>query len=434
MRIDTLTIQNFKKFHKQEITLHPHFTLLIGENGSGKTTSLDALAIALGIWLVEPPDTTLISSGRNILPAEIRLEPSQRGDRVLFQETKPVAICATGQIGDHTNVSWRRQIRQTGKRTTNVESRDALQEIRDLYRRDKAGENVPFPVIAYYGAGRAWLPSNQRIPNDKPNGPSRRWAAFYDCLNARIRLSDLQKWFKNELLASGREHRMRAGFEIVRRAIIRSVPDADDVWFDADLDQIVLSIGGWSQPFGNLSAGQQMMLALIADIAIKAVTQNSYLVPENGQERNDENLSRLLERTPGVVLIDEIDVHLHPSWQRRVESDLKKIFPAIQFVCTSHSPQVIGEARSEEIRILPSFETPGQAFGMDSNWILQILMQADEQDLGVKRQLEEITLLTQQRKLEEAESKVRFLRSEIGNSRAIQFAASTIERMRLSGR
>ena len=72
MRIDRLRMWNFKRFADHTLELHPRFTLLVGDNGAGKTTILDALAVAAGIWLVKPPDSMLANSGRNILPKEIR--------------------------------------------------------------------------------------------------------------------------------------------------------------------------------------------------------------------------------------------------------------------------------------------------------------------------------------------------------------------------
>ena len=89
MRIDRLEIENFKKYAKQGFDFHPKFTLLVGDNGSGKTTILDALAVAAGVWLTHPPDAMLYNSGRIIYPTEIHLEPEGRGDRIVFNPQLP---------------------------------------------------------------------------------------------------------------------------------------------------------------------------------------------------------------------------------------------------------------------------------------------------------------------------------------------------------
>jgi predicted ATP-binding protein involved in virulence len=361
MRIDRLTVRNFKKFEEQTFTLHPEFTLLIGENGSGKTSVLDALAVSLAVWLVEAPDTSLHGSRRNILPKEIRLEPSRAGDRIQFRERLPVLVQATGRIGDQEPVTWTRQIRKSGTRTTNADARQARSIIQEIYERDAAGESLVCPVLAYYGAGRAWLPSNQRLPSEaKADGAARRWEAFYDCFNERIRFDELRRWFHRETTAAGnRGGRMRPGFEVVRRAVLSCVSKADGLWFDPDRAQIVLSIGGEAQPFDNLSAGQRTALALVADIAIKAVTQNAFLLPPDELGPEDER-PRLLQQTPGVVLVDELDVHLHPKWQRHLIEDLRRTFPRIQFVGTTHSPFLIQSLRSGEEMLVLDGQPPAQ--------------------------------------------------------------------------
>lgn len=184
---------------------------------------------------------------------------------------------------------------------------------------------------------------------------------------------------------------MRPGFEVVRRAILRCVPDADAIWFDSDREQIVLSIHEKAQPFDNLSAGQRMMLALIADLAIKAVTQNAFLLPPGELGPPDDPLPRVLRETPGLVLIDELDVHLHPKWQRRIATDLKETFPNVQFVCTSHSPQVIGEVRPEELRLLDEEVTiPKRSFGIDSSRILEEVMDAQPRNESMDNSLKEL--------------------------------------------
>ena len=357
MRIDRLRMQNFKRFADHTLELHPRFTLLVGDNGAGKTTILDALAVAAAVWLVKPPESMLASSGRNILANEIRLDLKQGGDRPQFVECKPVSITATGEIaGQHAQ--WCRQIRRRGARTTNVEAASALRIIENHFSQDSGGESVPSPVIAYYGAGRAWLPSRARSSTGlKARGPARRWEAFYDCFEERIRLGDLRIWFQREAIASAnRAGRWRPGYEVVKHAIVRCVPDADDLWYDGDREEIVLSIEGHAQPFTNLSAGQRMMVALVADVATKVVMQNSYLVSD--ARLDDDEVPPVLQQTPGMVLIDEIDVHLHPKWQRQVVRDLKETFPMVQFVCTSHSPFIIQSLEAGELRTLDESGPP----------------------------------------------------------------------------
>ncbi len=135
MRIDRIEIENFKRFEKQTLELHPRFTLLVGDNGAGKTTLLDALAVAAGVWLVEPPDTTLANSCRSILPSEIRLGSTEEGDRRQFFQCLPVSVRADGWI-DGQSVSWCRQVKVDGARTTNHEAKEALKIIRSVYERD----------------------------------------------------------------------------------------------------------------------------------------------------------------------------------------------------------------------------------------------------------------------------------------------------------
>ena len=353
MRIDRIHIRNFKCFDEMELELNPRFTLLVGDNGTGKTTMLDALAVAAGVWLVKPPDSALVGSGRNILPGEIRLLSTEEGDRTNFLECKPVSVRATGELVDRT-ADWCRQIRKDGTRTTNAEARTALRIIERHYERVRDGQCALSPVIAYYGAGRAWLPSrSRREPGTKRNGPARRWEALHGCFNELIRLTDLNVWFQREALAfASRSGSWRPGYGVVKRAILDCVPDADNLWYDGDRGELVLSFDGQARTFANLSAGQRMMVALIADIAIKAVAQNAYLVTQDPSLSDGEQLPEVLQRTPGLVLIDEIDAHLHPDRQRQVVGDLKRTFPSIQFVCTSHSPFIIQSLETGELRSL----------------------------------------------------------------------------------
>ena len=398
MRIDRLELRNFKKFAAFDLNLHPQFTLLIGDNGAGKTSVLDALAVALGRLARRATGFDFDQQPTGDLPIRnpAGKQPARR-PRAFREAGGGVSVKATGQIEDRDHLTWERRIKPGKRKTTNPEAKDALAVIKAAYERARTGERVVLiPVIAYYGAGRAWLPHRERIQVARvaSNGPARRWAAFYDCLNERIRIADLNQWFHREAIAAvNRGGRFRPGFEVVRRAVLRCVPGADRMWFDGDRGEIVLSIEGRAQPFSNLSAGQRMMLALVADIAIKAVTQNNHLVPEDAQLLANGALPDVLAQTHGVVLIDELDVHLHPRWQRRVATDLKSTFPKIQFVCTSHSPQVIGEVAPEEIRMLDDAargRAPDQSYGLDSNAILEDVMGADSRTPNGEKAIEAV--------------------------------------------
>lgn len=420
MRIDRLKIRNFKQFSDYALDLHPKFTLLVGDNGTGKTSLLDALAIAAGIWLVNAPDTTLSNSKRNILTNEIRLEAVESSDVTQFVECKPVQITAIGCIGEQ-EVRWTRQIKENGSRTSNADAKAALEIIGDLFKRDQEGENLWFPVTAYYGAGRAWIASNKTDPKAKnSNEISRRWHAFYDCFEERIRIADLQTWFQKEALASlQRQGTMRPGYEIVKFAILGGIPEAHDLWFDGDLGEIVVSISHRPILFSNLSAGQKVMVALIADIAIKIVTQNSAFLSDINDPDPDE-IPLVLKRTSGLVLIDEIDVHLHPQWQRHVVEDLIHTFPAIQFVCTTHSPVVIGEVPADRIRILQAEAAiiPSNASGLDANRVLDEVMNSPERNKEVSEKLHVIFELIDNEAFDRARQAITELltaESEIGD-------------------
>ncbi|MFH0900747.1 MAG: AAA family ATPase [Pseudomonadota bacterium] len=427
MRIDKLIIQNFKQFTEQEIDFHKQLTLLAGENGAGKTSVLDALAVAIGLWHKVAPG----SGWRNILAEEIRLDPVRAGDRVTFTPILPTCIAALGRIGQKDALKWTRMIKKGGTRTTNAEALEAELAIARLTQASLDQREL-LPVLAYYGAGRAWLPTNKRPSGKTSLEKPQQFSAYNNCLDTRIRDRELNEWVLFETAAANGRGAGRPGFQAVKQAVLACIPGADGLRFDADLKEIVLSIKGKEQPFYNLSAGQRMMLALVADIAIKAVTLNSYLFGPNQAAATDP--SRLLELTPGIVLIDELDVHLHPSWQRRVATDLKRTFRSIQFVCTSHSPQVIGEVSRDEVRLMTphGIKRPSVAYGADSNWLLDHVMEgASSETTETHRLVQEVEDAIADGNLAEARTKLEELRrlvdGETGELARLEGSLSSLE-------
>jgi predicted ATP-binding protein involved in virulence len=364
MRIEKLTLQNYKKFEHLVLELHPHFNLLVGSNGSGKTTILDALAMCISLWDV--------SIGA-IPHKDRRLVPIRIADRIQFQEMLPVSVKASGFISPEHRLEWGRSIDKSGRLETSAEALELVKQLR------KGNEVNNWPIIAYYGVNRAALSEQETergnfyMSLDAP----RREDGYTYWLNRRINYDELRRWFYRETAAAGENNgRKRPGFEVVRQAVMGCLPESTDLSFSVDRTDLISSINGQTQPLSNLSDGQRMMLAMVADIAIKTVTLNAHLLPTDKLGTEDQPLPRVLKETPGVVLIDELDLHLHPSWQRRVAADLKRTFPSIQFIATTHSPQIIGEVPPDEIRIIDEDRvySPDRSYGMDASSVLEEVM------------------------------------------------------------
>ena len=143
----------------------------------------------------------------------------------------------------------------------------------------------------------------------------------------------LFRWFKTNEMAALQKREKRHVLEAVRACIVAMIPAATMAFWDLEWDELTIdvTIGGYSQrlPFHLLSDGYRNVVGMVADIAYRMATLNPHL------------LERVIGETPGIVLVDEIDLHLHPNWQRQVVGHLLQAFPQVQFVATTHSPFII---------------------------------------------------------------------------------------------
>jgi predicted ATP-binding protein involved in virulence len=377
MRINRIEITNFKAISNLALELHPEFNLLVGINGAGKTSILNAMSVAMAIWLVE---FRTKETWRNISEWEIRRRVIPVGDTVRFVPEPFAEIGAVGTINGEL-VRWKRMIREGGTRTTNAEADEALKLLRDLKQHEREDpSSVVLPILAYYGAGR--LEQTSRKRREQSRGRE-RLDAYYHCFDGNIRHDQLNKWFLGAQSAAG-VGRALVGHKAVREAVINCLPGCREIWHDSERNEIVADLRGTPIPYYNLSAGQRMMLGMVADIAIKAETLN----PQLGAD--------MVTKTPGIVLIDELDVHLHPAWQRSVVHDLKNTFRSIQFVCTTHSPQIFGELAPENIQVFNSktreWKHPDRSLGLDSSRILTEEMEARDRNVYESKLLHDLAL------------------------------------------
>ncbi len=334
MRIDRLRIKNFKAFDDREFTFPEQFTVLIGDNGTGKTSVLDTLAIAAGSYLLGIDGVAAIAIEKD----EIRRVSY---DRQSFEYQFPVQIEAVGKIYE-TELRWLRSLEYLTGRTTREKSRSIIalaQKHQKLVRAGNRTENLP--LLAYHGTGRLWAEHKAKVEYKRAGS---RTEGYLDCLSPKSSSKQFLSWYKTYFDSRQKfdYSQDREVIDTFNHAITTMVPEWQKIAFDFVEDDLV----GFYQitpnetkylPYRLLSDGFRNMIGIVADIAYRCIKLNPHL----GQ-------AALIE-TEGIVLIDEIDLHLHPKWQKRIVEDLKRVFPKLQFVVTTHSPFVVQSLKNTEL-------------------------------------------------------------------------------------
>lgn len=427
MRISQLIVQNFKGFNNREFSFHPQFNLIVGVNGTGKTSTLDALAVAIGSWFLGVKG----ADSRHIRPNEVLLvdfehedidDEGKRNFSVHWENVYPCRVQARGEVLGK-RIEWIRSLNGPGGRTTYSEATQIKKLATQADAAVRKGEDVTLPLISYYGTGRLWLEPRDSYQVSDPMRVAdkeelSRLAGYWNSVDPRLSVGQLTRWIARQSWISYQQgNRIPPVFAAVKSAIVGCVEAATNIYFDAVLGEVVVEMQGGTQPFSNLSDGQRSMLALVGDIAHKAAKLNPHLG------------AKVLDETTGVVLIDELDLHLHPRWQRRIIEDLRRTFPKVQFICTTHSPQLIGQAKSDEIILLGQPEKhPGQSYGMDSNWILRHVMGSDDRDPVVAGKLDAIFEDIESGQFDSAQAKLNAVRTEVGDHPDLVEAEALISR------
>ena len=354
MRIDKIRIKNFKGFEEETFMLNPHFTIFIGDNAKGKTSVLDALAVAAGSFL-RGIDVAKLES-RSIDKNEIRVVT--KDGQPLPQI--PVEIHVFGNVNEvNINEGWLRTVEKISPKkttTTFVKAKNIEGIAESMLKQSRLGNNVIFPVISYHGTGRLWAEHEEKkaVYKKSEEGVSQ---AYINCLSPKSSSKEFLSWYKTyeDEIRKFDQERDKLLLKTFNNTIISMIPD--DHWQDMaysfaaeDLTGIFVTPGGKKEKlqFRQLSDGYRNIIGMVADIAYRCVKLNPHL---------GENA---VKQTPGIVLIDELDLHLHPNWQRRIVEDLKNTFPNIQFVATTHSPFIIQSLKEDELRSLDNINTPNK--------------------------------------------------------------------------
>ena len=390
MKLKKVKIINYRCFKEAEIDFDEHTTLIVGKNGAGKTAILDAVAVAISTFLLGID----VGVSRSISKDDARYEFHDLDGTVDPQHQFPVNIESIGDILDNYNVKWVRSLNSESGNTTVKEARELTNISKSVQNRIMTGDkSLNLPLISYYGTGRLYAQKKEK-KNIKSLTEFKRQVGYVDCMAAESNEKLMLNWFQIQTLKSLQEQQ-RTG-KVEKPLLLKTVESAickcferisgsknADIVFDLDTHRLVLNFEGTDgslQKFAmdEMSDGYKNTLSMIGDIAYRMAVLNPMLG------------DKVLEETTGVVVIDEIDLHLHPQWQQTIISDLNTIFPKIQFIVSSHAPAVINSVAKEQIRILDNGEIympAAQTYGRDANSILREVMKVSERPADIKQRM-----------------------------------------------
>lgn len=402
LQLHRIELENFRCFAQCSLELHPHVTVLVADNGKGKTTLLKAIMLALEsvVFALKPS-----SPAKTIEQKNIRRGIGADG---VMAECLPTVVTAHG-TANAISVTWER--RRTSSKRRLAERVQNIKSLRMAMYLDPNGEEydqVDLPVLAYYKATRTAVIAD--LDGDLiTDFEEHRLRGYDDCFDPMTTFSRFIEWYggASEFLKSKSVDWKSTNLPRLINAVNESVQVvlgptewSGLLWeYDKDPDKtgalVVEHEDGRRLPARSMSDGVRTTIALVADIAYRCCLLN----PQFGE------LARI--NTQGVVLIDEVDLHLHPGWQQQIVPLLRDAFPKVQFVLSTHSPQVLSTVENDSIRVVhlsdgvAEIRTPDyQTRGVESADVLAEIMGIDPvPPVPEARMLSEYRSLIETRKL-----------------------------------
>jgi predicted ATP-binding protein involved in virulence len=419
MRIEKVDVENFRLFKNETFSFHPQFNLVVGKNGKGKTSLLYLLAICASEWVDEISGWYRRSYLRPTLNA-LRAEVIEDAGEIRYQYADIMRIETLWQTEFGSSKCIQRYTRDKDE----LWDKGAVLEGWNFqkWKSEHGEKTLSMPIFAFYQCNRLWKPKERNPVESIESAMQEKYERYDGYLNFSQAYADAEQlitWLLKLNIITFQEKQEPLGWRVLQIALRQCLEDFERMDFMAkEAELIIFFRDGKRIPFKHLSDGQRTLFAMIGDIVRRAVLLN----PQFGDQ--------MLEETAGVVLIDELDLHLHPKWQRRAIEDLRRTFPKIQFICTTHSPQLIGQAKADEIILLdsPATQHPGQSYGMDSNWILRHVMGSVDRDPEVAAKLDAIFEDIEEARFEEAGKAVSELRANIGDHPELVEAEALISR------
>lgn len=336
--------------------------MFISPNGQGKTTIMDAVSIVLGSYLSQFEHGV----NKGFRTKDVR---QNSGTSLLdgYQQYYPARIEADGSTGVDSTGNWASELRGPKSKTTFGEAQYLIQYGKNLQADVLANGSQTLPLLAYYGTGRLWL--NERVSGKKIKALKSRTSGYQGCFDATSHFRVGAEWFRylDQNRKMGNASRQQDGTRhedyvlAIQGVVNRLVRHTGwhGLEFDFDRETLVMHHDVYGTlAVDELSDGIRIMVALTFDLASRMIRLNSHLDAKSALS------------APGIAMIDEVDMHLHPAWQQTVVNDLVDAFPGLQFILTTHSPHVLSSIPKEYIRVIgpTSAELPvSQTRGIESS-------------------------------------------------------------------
>ncbi|MFO0589206.1 MAG: AAA family ATPase [Polyangiaceae bacterium] len=362
MRIQRLTLQDYRGFAHLDLEFAPRVTALVGVNGAGKTSILDSIAVMLSCLQEGVRSENM--AGFGYWDSDVRSGAAMTANSL------------SAALLDDNEVTWTRTHRLPFHPTDQPPHSDtsSLAGPVSAARESVASGRPLLPLAVYFPTNRAALdiPARIRTPHvfdalsaydGALDGGANNFRGFFewfreeeDVLNEEIvARSQNPEWPKGE-----QNEAQPSSLPAVRHAIERLLPGAKSVRIERRPQRMTVEMNGVRLDVGQLSDGEKCLLAMAGDLARRMAL---------AAPRAADPL-----RHPAIVLIDEVELHLHPGMQRLILPRLQDVFPCAQFIVTTHSPQVLSSLRAESVRILEGFALRPLSRGTwrrDTNRILE---------------------------------------------------------------
>ncbi len=363
MKIKHIEITNYRGFEKQSFSFDEHLTVIAGNNASGKTAALNAVQVALGAYLrclralpaekayrrdfsKEEQFVRYVEKVKDYVPNKERTRVEVDVD---FYETQ---VTSTGKyVTKPSPIHWWRELR--GNYTTHtkecagklIQKVETMEDLRNEDRlpgsKDTQVSNAIYPLVLSFGAKS--INYQYRSSLKRKNREKKVQKAYKSALRETVDFQGAFDWLYNYQDNLERNVEFEWTYEAFMRALMRAVPTLKQVriniknaQFEGTIEDAVTKRQD-TRVFEEMSDGYKSLISMAAEIAHRCIELNGFL-----------GIDAITE-TPGIVLIDEMELYLHPLWQKHVLNDLQSAFPNIQFIVTTHSPFIIQSVKSKNI-------------------------------------------------------------------------------------